>query len=558
VSSEAVAFGGTAQRVVAWVAAAQRRLLAVRPLYVLSSLVVLQWILVAALALSVRHNGWIFYMGGDQLWHYTGAYLIAHGQLAPTYVGIGWSTILAPISWFAGPNLVSALPVIILFNMLVLVPAGLVAMYGIGERIAGRLFGYWVALLWIFIPFIGIPYALKGYHQKWTEITMPQLLGLGAMSDYPSMIALVIGVYFCLRAIDRGRWLNAATAGFFVGYAFAVKPSNFVFLVAPVLLFLIWRVRAAIPFALGLVPCLAALAVWKITGQGNLPWRTTMPAQRVALGPHTFVHRYLKDNSWTQLHNNLLQFREFLWSDRILEFIVVAGIVALLVRNRRAGVFVGAWFVSFLLLKGTYVNSRVEDATFWRLMMPAFPAFVLLAASLPLLVPGIRARPAVAAGWRISRRLVIAVGAFLIAALSLFPIALIAATKSIHGPNPDAFVLNATLVPTTKKFAPTVDVSGSTVRLSWHRLHARAGKMTYTIYRGGASDVVCGRVAHAPDYCTMLATRVGTTRTTSFVDASAPKGTWMYRIGATANWLDNPQFGDVYVFSRGLPVTITR
>src|SRR5205085_4778929 len=122
-----------------------------------------------------------------------------------------------------------------------------------------------------------------------------------------------------------------------------------------------------------------------------------------------FTHRYLRDNTWTQLHNNLLQLREFLWSDRLLEFLVVGGIAALLIRNRRAGIFVGAWFTGFLLLKGTYVNSRVEDATFWRLMMPAFPAFVVLAASVPLLVPSVRARPPLPKPWSIPKRAVVAV-----------------------------------------------------------------------------------------------------------------------------------------------------
>ena len=543
------------QRIAGWWSAATARLLAVRPLYVLSALVALQWALAAGLALTVRHNGWIYYMGGDQLWHYTGAYLIGHGQLAPTYVGVGWSTLLAPLSWIVGPNLVSALPAIVLFNTLVLLPLGLLCMYGIGERIAGRLFGYWVALLWIVIPFIGIPYALHGYHQKWTEITLPQLLGLGAMSDYPSMIALVVGAYLCLRALDERHWIFAAAAGFAVGYALAVKPSNSAFLVAPALLFLIWRWRSLLPFALGLVPCLAALGFWKITGQGNLPWRTTDPAQRLAIG-NGFTHRYLRDNTWTQLHNNLLQLREFLWSDRLLEFLVVGGIAALLIRNRRAGVFVGAWFTVFLLLKGTYVNSRVEDATFWRLMMPAFPAFVVLAASLPLLIPSVRARPSVPRPWSISKRAVVAVAAALVAALSLFPIALVAATKPIRGTDADAFVLGATLVPTTSAFQPQVRVSGGAVRLQWRPVRSRAGTTTYTIYRRpGPADVACGPIHNAPDLCTLYADRVGTTRTTQFVDRPG-KGTWTYRIGMTANWLDDPKAGDVYLFSPRLTADV--
>jgi hypothetical protein len=554
-SSEAVGWGGTLQRTAALWGAGTRRLLAVRPLYVLSGLVALQWVLVAALAVTVRHNGWIYYMGGDQLWHYTGAYLIAHGQLAPTYVGIGWSTLLAPLTWILGPNLVSALPVVVLFNTLVLLPIGLLCMYGIGERIAGRLFGYWVALLWVFIPFSGIPYALHGYHQKWTELTMPQLLGLGAMSDFPSMIALVAGAYLCLRALDERHWIFAAGAGFAVGYALAIKPSNSVFLVAPALLFLIWRWRLLVPFALGLAPCLAALAFWKVTGQGNLPWRTTGSAQRIAIGPG-FTHRYLGDNTWTQLHNNLLQLREFMWSDRLLEFLPVAGIAALLIRNRRAGVFVGSWFAVFLLLKGTYINSRVEDATFWRLMMPAFPAFVVLAASVPLLIPSMRARPPVPKPWRTPKRVVVAVCAALVALVSLFPIALVAATKPIRGSNADAFVLGNTLVPTTGAFHPRARVADGSVRLGWDPVRSRAGATTYTIYRrSGPVDVFCGPIRNAPDLCTLYSDVVGTSRGTSFVD-HPPKGAWAYRVGMTANWLDDPHAGDVYMFSRPLTVKV--
>ena len=51
-----------------------------------------------ALALTVKHNGWLYYAGGDQLWHYSGAYLLAHGHLPPAYVGYGWSVLLAPLA----------------------------------------------------------------------------------------------------------------------------------------------------------------------------------------------------------------------------------------------------------------------------------------------------------------------------------------------------------------------------------------------------------------------------------------------------------------------------
>src|SRR5207249_8774621 len=109
-------------------------------------------IAVLALAVTVRHNGWLYYAGGDQLWHYSGAYLLGHGHLPPAYVGYGWSLILLPVSWFAGPNLVSALPAIVLLNTLVLLPVALLCVYEIACRFAGPVFGVFAPVSWTVLP----------------------------------------------------------------------------------------------------------------------------------------------------------------------------------------------------------------------------------------------------------------------------------------------------------------------------------------------------------------------------------------------------------------------
>jgi hypothetical protein len=580
-SSQTVALPARVQRAAGWIVVARDRLLAVRPLYVLSTLVALQWAAVAALAVTVRHNGWVYYMGGDQLWHYTSAYLLGRGHIAPTLVGVGWSTILTPISWLAGNDLVSALPAITLLNVLVLGPVALLCMYGIAERIGGRLFGYWATLLWIVLPYVGIRYALHGYHQKWTELTLPQMLGLGAMSDFPSMVALLVGAYFCLRAVDGGHWLWSAGAGFAIGYALAIKPSNTAILIAPALLFLVFRRRSIVPFLAGLAPPLFVLGFWKERGFGHLPaFSRAAPERRVAAGVGDVfkpLHKYTHDNSWTQLHNNLIQLREHLWSDRVLEFVVLAGIVALLIRSRRGGVFVGAWFVSFLLLKGTYLNARVEDATFWRLLLPAFPAFVLLVAAVPLLIPGVRLRVPVRRPSRISRRLAIGSATTAFALLVLFPTALIAAADPMHQPTVSALQVNATLVPV----APQLDLHASeqsgSVLVSWSPDKPSSSQIFYRVYRTpgsgssncvvtghglpdkcgpGQDDLVCRVGAKAPDNCLLspAAQSIGTTRGRSWPDAPGA-GTWIYRVGLSANWLNDPGFGDVYLFSR--PVTVS-
>ena len=46
----------------------------------------------------------------------------------------------------------------------------------------------------------------------------------------------------------------------------------------------------------------------------------------------------------------------------------------------------------------------------------------------------------------------------------------------------------------------------------------------------------------------------GSSRVTSFADRPGP-GTWSYRIGVAANWLDDPTLGDVYVVSS--PVSVS-
>ena len=44
-----------------------------------------------------------------------------------------------------------------------------------------------------------------GYHQKYTELTLPQLLGLTSVPDFPATVALLVCAFFCLRALDVGR-----------------------------------------------------------------------------------------------------------------------------------------------------------------------------------------------------------------------------------------------------------------------------------------------------------------------------------------------------------------
>ena len=160
-----------------------------RPRTVLATLVGAQIATTLALALRVEHNGWVYFQGGDQIWFTTTGWLLGRLELAPTEASYLWPLVQAPITWLTGPTYVQALPVLVVLNVFVLGPIGLLCVYGIAARIGGRLLGYWTALLWVIAPYAAIPLFVDRYHEKWTEQFLPQATGLTAMADYPSMVA---------------------------------------------------------------------------------------------------------------------------------------------------------------------------------------------------------------------------------------------------------------------------------------------------------------------------------------------------------------------------------
>jgi hypothetical protein len=528
----------------------------VRPAYVLVALVGVQWLAVLALALTVRHNGWLYYAGGDQLWHYSGAEVLAHGHLPRALVGYGWSVLLAPVAAVAGPNLVSALPAMVLFNTLVLLPVALLCMYGIGTRIAGRMFGYFTATLWVAMPYLGIVSLEPGYHQKYTELTLPQALGLSSVPDFPSMVGLVVAAYFALRATQEGGWRSAAVAGLAAGYALAIKPSNSIFLVVPILLLLVVRWRQLLPFAAGLAPVLLTLAIWKYRGLGELAAAPTGSIRLVG-GVDDLLNRiHQRDlNSLDHLRQVADGLREHFWASRVIIWLPVAGSIGLLLRSWRGLLLAGTWFGVYLAVKGTYILASLDDATFFRLLMPAYPAYVILAASVLLLVPGLRPRPSVASPLLSSRRLTMCVVAAA-AVFAVVPLAVIAATPRLHDGGKTAAQLGVSLIPVSEAVTPKAVSGPDGVHLSWTPQPSRGGAVFYPIFRAPTTDVGCGgRLNDASEDCRLYTNEVGVSRGTTFVDR-APPGTWTYRVGVAANWLNDPRLGDVYVISAPITVSV--
>jgi hypothetical protein len=549
------------------------------PWAVLGPLIAVQWLALLALALTVRHNSWLYYQGGDQTYIYTDAWSFAHWTLPTAEVGWGWSYVLAPVAGAAGANVLAGLPAIVLLNTLVLLPVALLAVYGIASRIAGRLFGYWAAALWIAVPYLAIPLWVERYHGKYVEQTLPQSFGMTPLADFPSMVLLLVGAYLVVRALDTRDWREPVLAGLVLGFAFCVKPSNAVFAIPGVLAFVVARRwRQLVVSGASLVPGLLLLALWKHRGLGQLPLFATgaggdhtlaAAGLLVPSAPLASLTRYLHVD-WTQLAENRDSLREFFWAVRPLEWVPIAGLVAIGRRSWPKAALVAAWFGAFLLIKGASDQSRVEDASFFRLMMPSFPAFLLLLAAVPLLVP--KLGDAVAnrfpPGAGSPRRLERLIGAAVVV-LVLAPLVVLAATRTQVGPRTVKNDDQHTSIPVGAGLRLTARTSAGRAILAWTTPYRGPVGVYYAVLRSRpeypdpsnpedrtvVEGVACRkRLNGASQDCHLFMPRVGATTTSSWTDRPPP-GRWTYRVALAANWLNDPTRGDMLLVSR--PVTLT-
>lgn len=540
-------------------------LVAQSPVRVLAVFIVAQWLVVAGLAAQVRHKGWIFYMGGDQLWYYTSGWLLGHGHMPRPGVGYLLPGLEAPLALLRGPNLLQALPLIVVVNVAVLLPIAILTLYGIATRIGGRLFGYWTLALWILVPLLGIPFANAGYHQKYTELTLPQALGLTALADFPTLVATLISVYCCAKILfdSKPQLLDGIAAGAAGGAAIGLKPSAALFLLGPALALLFARRYVhATAFVAGIAPAVITLTAWKWRGDGYLPISNAYRSVRLATGAASTpvlglnLHRYLNVD-WSHFGTNLDLLREHFWSGRLLQWLAVAGAVGLALRSSRAFLLIVGWFASYLVIRWTRPDASIEDASLLRLMIPSYPAFVLMLASIPLLLPHVARRLRSEEGGLRHPPPRVRLGLVLVflGVTTAIPLAAIAVASPVKGPTPIAGFAQGPLIPTAIDLGLRSHTAGLRVSLLWTAQHPIAGPVFYKIYRGPVEGAFVCTVDTTAQRCDYQGTVIAAVSKAAFVDRP-PKGTWAYRVGVGANWLDDPAAGDAYLLSAPVVVTV--
>jgi hypothetical protein len=529
------------------------------PWAVLGVILLVGWGVAVAAGRIAGHDGWLYYHGGDGTWYYTTAWALGNGHIPAAVIGFGYPLLTAPIAGIAGSNLLDGIPAIVVFNQLVLAPIALICIYGITRTFASRSYAYVVSLLWVLTPVLVIHYFLADYHSRYVDLTLPSAIGLTGLGDYPSMVVLLVSAYFLLRAVATLATLDAVAAGLAAGFALAVKPANALFLPAVlVALAIARRPRTLGIFALSLIPSLVALTLWKYRGLGYLPAFShppgTAPATVVPVSLGLNVHQYVSFD-WSQLHHNLDSIREYTWSQRMVYWAALAGVVGLARRSYVAAALAATWLTSYLLVKGSSKRLDFVTGSFMTHLIAAFPAYFLLAVSVPFLVPIYgRRRPPARVGPHSSLRvpkIAVSVLGFL-AVVGFLVIALLptldepAAAKSV----------NANLYLPVDAFVVASRESHGVVTLSWARQQPAGTRASDTVFRNPSDRAICVPVRHAAADCAYTGTRIAGIRrdVTSWTD-HPPPGTWVYRVALNATPVGVQSTADYILLSR--PVTVT-
>ncbi len=511
-----------------------------------------QILLTVVLFFSVEHNGWLTYQGGDQIWLLTSGWLLGQGTIPFALVGWGWPLVTIPFSWITGASSIQMLPLTTGLQVLVLGPLATLAVYDIATRVAGRVAGLWSAATFVLLPVVVTPLFADRYRELWTDQVLVQFYGLTQLADFPSMVVLLVAAALVLRSLGEGALREAALAGALAGFAVGVKPANYLFLAGPLLAYAVarrWR-EGGLFFAM-LAPATLTLVIWKERGLGTIPAlgagaihvaAAELPSLPLA---DSFFDRFPLDvEDWKRNMSNL---REFFWSARLAQWAPLAGAIAVARRSLPASALLLGWLLGYALVKGSSDVSGIENGSFWRLVMPALPAYALLVAAIPLLVPTLPRR----CGQRLVpppvRRPGIRPTIAVVVVLAVVPFAAVVSAAPQDGPD-RAIDVNGILVPVD---GDTVSLRtervGEAQRLTWSDATTRASTF-YKVFRteSTGSDVACQ--TEGGDRCALQMLELATTRDLTFVDESPEPGV-TYRVGVAANWLDDTEQGDVLVIS---------
>jgi hypothetical protein len=343
-----------------------------------AALVAAQWGATAWVASAAPHVGRVYGDPAEATKLHVAARAVVDGHLPHDGGGFLWPLLAAPFA-AAGASTSAGLSALLLLQVLVLALLAMLSIVGVVSRLGGRALGAFAGAVWIGLPLLLYHYSDFRYRPAFLHDVLPTLFGLAESTAFPTLVALAVAGYFAVRTLGSLQMHNAVVTGLavsvalaFSGAALAAVPG---FLAA---LVFCRRPRLVGAAAAAMVPGLLAFGLWN------------------AHAPHAEAPVFHFD--WAQFHSNLMGFREYTWSLRVVEWLPIAGTIAVCRRSIAAALAFGGWFWLTVLLRGAVpgtfftTDSLHPSGQFIVLLLPAFPALVVLAGSLPLLVPRLPAR----------------------------------------------------------------------------------------------------------------------------------------------------------------------
>jgi hypothetical protein len=326
-----------------------------------------------------------------------------------------------------------------------------------------------------------------------------------------------------------------------------------------------------VSFGVALLPALIALVIWKQRGLGHQPIFSTYGTTELAAGVHTSLDQVVATSAikrylgldWDHLSQNLDGIREYFWSNRLVEWLPLAGALGALRRSAPKALVLIGWLAAYVATKGSSEVSSVDTASFWRLLSPAWPAYLLLAISIVALVPRAYARAgAVILSTRPSkpRRRTLAVAALLLGLVPLVVVSALPRDRVVRAIRDHARNLQ---VPVDSSFRPSAAASGASVTLRWDGPDSGSTRPTYLVLRTRSTGLppereglYCDPAPIPVPNCEIstVFTELGY-RTSPFVDRPG-RGSWIYRIAQAASQTKDPDTGDPLVYSEPVAVTV--
>jgi hypothetical protein len=285
--------------------------------------------------------------------------LARRGLLLGVAIALQWLTTLAVALRADGVSL----GWVELLNVVVLGPLALVLAYRLAARVGGLALGAWALLAWVATPWVLPLFTLASYDATARDSVLPLVLGLTDEPGYAAGVALLAS-----SALLAGPMLHEALgAGGAAAIAIVLVPEAVVFLVpAAVALLAAWRPQELAAFLLAAAPALVVVAASRRPDFGEL----TFDALRASFGG----------------------LREYFWSQRVLQWLPLAGAIAIGRRSVPLALLVGGWFGAWVVIGAARAGVGFENGELVRALLPALPAYLLLGAALPLLVPTLAAR----------------------------------------------------------------------------------------------------------------------------------------------------------------------